>query len=131
MLLSGKPVEERTESHALYDAFYFKDRKSTRLNSSHVSISYAVFCSGAPLHLVSFPTRRSSDLCARGGGESFSSARKCSRSAVSPSRTPSSPAEVFCTHPLICCSPASRWRKGRNPTPCTMPSILKIGRAHV
>src|SRR5690606_41968169 len=24
---------------------YFKDRKSTRLNSSHVKISYAVFCS--------------------------------------------------------------------------------------
>src|SRR5699024_11715553 len=24
--------------------FYFLDRKSTRLNSSHVSISYAVFC---------------------------------------------------------------------------------------
>src|SRR5690625_5763576 len=23
---------------------YFKDRKSTRLNSSHVAISYAVFC---------------------------------------------------------------------------------------
>src|SRR5699024_11315292 len=23
---------------------YFRDRKSTRLNSSHVSISYAVFC---------------------------------------------------------------------------------------
>src|SRR5207249_4233703 len=68
------------------------DRKSTRLNSSHVSISYAVFClkkkntsrkSARPLlhnlhvsvmfifflsfsdstrHLHSFPTRRSSDL---------------------------------------------------------------------
>src|SRR5690606_39414174 len=24
--------------------YYFKDRKSTRLNSSHVKISYAVFC---------------------------------------------------------------------------------------
>src|SRR5690625_6863853 len=24
--------------------FYYKDRKSTRLNSSHVAISYAVFC---------------------------------------------------------------------------------------
>src|SRR5699024_12006258 len=24
--------------------FFFRDRKSTRLNSSHVSISYAVFC---------------------------------------------------------------------------------------
>src|ERR1039458_1966813 len=35
------------------------DRKSTRLNSSHLGISYAVFY---PRHLHSFPTRRSSDL---------------------------------------------------------------------
>src|SRR5690606_14931069 len=38
-----------------------RDRKSTRLNSSHVKISYAVFCHPRALH--SFPTRRSSDLC--------------------------------------------------------------------
>src|SRR5690606_34632257 len=38
---------------------FLRDRKSTRLNSSHVKISYAVFC----LHdRHSFPTRRSSDL---------------------------------------------------------------------
>src|SRR5437762_163942 len=36
---------------------YMLDRKSTRLNSSHRCISYAV-----PLILHSFPTRRSSDL---------------------------------------------------------------------
>src|SRR5699024_1772879 len=69
------------------------DRKSTRLNSSHVSISYAVFCLKTkkltvsisdtavlssssscacyPRSLLSFPTRRSSDLdredrCGRG-----------------------------------------------------------------
>src|SRR5262245_4379597 len=36
------------------------DRKSTRLNSSHLGISYAVFCDVRDLH--SFPTRRSSDL---------------------------------------------------------------------
>src|SRR5688572_6429964 len=36
------------------------DRKSTRLNSSHSQISYAVFCDHRALH--SFPTRRSSDL---------------------------------------------------------------------
>src|SRR5438876_1117505 len=60
----------------------FRDRKSTRLNSSHPSISYAVFClkkkkqhsrtaprlhsfvqcSAAHPYLHSFPTRRSSDL---------------------------------------------------------------------
>src|SRR5437773_2006923 len=38
-----------------------QDRKSTRLNSSHITISYAVFCS-MPLSLHSVPTRRSSDL---------------------------------------------------------------------
>src|SRR5438309_795736 len=38
------------------------DRKSTRLNSSHSSISYAVFCFRPPRDLHSFPTRRSSDL---------------------------------------------------------------------
>src|SRR5699024_2318066 len=47
------------------------DRKSTRLNSSHVSISYAVFCLKGYVHdrcLHSFPTRRSSDLRAYGAG---------------------------------------------------------------
>src|SRR5438045_2582303 len=34
------------------------DRKSTRLNSSHLGISYAVFCRA----MHPFPTRRSSDL---------------------------------------------------------------------
>src|SRR5699024_12412995 len=29
---------------ASFHAYDFRDRKSTRLNSSHVSISYAVFC---------------------------------------------------------------------------------------
>src|SRR5262245_40901999 len=38
------------------------DRKSTRLNSSHLGISYAVFCFLSHRHLHSFPTRRSSDL---------------------------------------------------------------------
>src|SRR5262245_62188819 len=33
------------EAHALRtDPFHFADRKSTRLNSSHLGISYAVFC---------------------------------------------------------------------------------------
>src|SRR5688500_13534224 len=40
-----------------------RDRKSTRLNSSHLVISYAVFCSIDLRPLHSFPTRRSSDLC--------------------------------------------------------------------
>src|SRR5699024_5517977 len=70
-----RAVEERLEA--------YEDRKSTRLNSSHVSISYAVFClkkqtqppPPAPLcsfdrpchlrDLHSLPTRRSSDLLHR------------------------------------------------------------------
>src|SRR5262245_21337989 len=40
-----------------------RDRKSTRLNSSHLGISYAVFCCSAVHPLYSpLPTRRSSDL---------------------------------------------------------------------
>src|SRR5437870_11478509 len=31
-----------------------RDRKSTRLNSSHVAISYAVFCSKKKIHTVYF-----------------------------------------------------------------------------
>src|SRR5699024_6884857 len=34
----------RVKSNVKYDIETEKDRKSTRLNSSHVSISYAVFC---------------------------------------------------------------------------------------
>src|SRR5207244_229496 len=41
------------------------DRKSTRLNSSHQIISYAVFCFASYRDLHSFPTRRSSDLSRR------------------------------------------------------------------
>src|ERR1035441_642470 len=43
--------------------FCTTDRKSTRLNSSHLGISYAVFCDADPPDLHSSPTRRSSDLC--------------------------------------------------------------------
>src|SRR5690606_7925517 len=39
-----------------------RDRKSTRLNSSHVKISYAVFCLSNRHNVLFFPTRRSSDL---------------------------------------------------------------------
>src|SRR5262245_56914191 len=39
-----------------------RDRKSTRLNSSHLGISYAVFCFAHSCAHAPFPTRRSSDL---------------------------------------------------------------------
>src|SRR5690625_7003240 len=37
---SMTPVEKQH----IVESFKFQDRKSTRLNSSHVAISYAVFC---------------------------------------------------------------------------------------
>src|SRR5690606_40896202 len=38
-------INDQIELHLLYDMFEIgQDRKSTRLNSSHVKISYAVFC---------------------------------------------------------------------------------------
>src|SRR5690625_6935096 len=36
--------EDDSETLSLAHDYYRKDRKSTRLNSSHVAISYAVFC---------------------------------------------------------------------------------------
>src|SRR5690625_1214840 len=36
------PVEDQDKDDAVFSSFV--DRKSTRLNSSHVAISYAVFC---------------------------------------------------------------------------------------
>src|SRR5437868_2818194 len=58
---AAEPVRERAaedEAARLGAEDHVRDRKSTRLNSSHVSISYAVFLRA----LHSFPTRRSSDL---------------------------------------------------------------------
>src|SRR2546430_11584497 len=39
----GRATSGRNQ-HAAYDAAHGRDRKSTRLNSSHSQISYAVFC---------------------------------------------------------------------------------------
>src|SRR5207249_9401772 len=43
---NGATEDEREQALKFFLAHYeaHKDRKSTRLNSSHVSISYAVFC---------------------------------------------------------------------------------------
>src|SRR5699024_11228456 len=40
--LSGRQMTVEQARQSAYD--YYEDRKSTRLNSRHVSISYAVFC---------------------------------------------------------------------------------------
>src|SRR5699024_11423866 len=42
------------------DISILRDRKSTRLNSSHVSISYAVFCLKKKKHLVQYQVRTAS-----------------------------------------------------------------------
>src|SRR3712207_7477258 len=42
--ISGAEHQATRERVALYDITPLKDRKSTRLNSSHANISYAVFC---------------------------------------------------------------------------------------
>src|SRR5437870_13089170 len=41
---SGSEVVKGVEALLRKQRFYSLDRKSTRLNSSHVAISYAVFC---------------------------------------------------------------------------------------
>src|SRR5690554_7651111 len=41
VMLAGEVISQVYESNRTYD---LTDRKSTRLNSSHVRISYAVFC---------------------------------------------------------------------------------------
>src|SRR5690348_17937812 len=41
---NGGPMEVRCDGHTTVDPNAVGDRKSTRLNSSHPSISYAVFC---------------------------------------------------------------------------------------
>src|SRR5207253_8254266 len=43
-LAADLEVEPAAETKALLTAVQARDRKSTRLNSSHVAISYAVFC---------------------------------------------------------------------------------------
>src|SRR5258707_9696493 len=40
----GQLVEINTSEHLRFDPRLDADRKSTRLNSSHANISYAVFC---------------------------------------------------------------------------------------
>src|SRR3712207_6932512 len=47
----GSPTSDRTGSATVGDG---TDRKSTRLNSSHANISYAVFCLKKTKHLQSF-----------------------------------------------------------------------------
>src|SRR5438067_8645234 len=62
--ISGK---HRTKAQEWLRGTKIKDRKSTRLNSSHVSISYAVFCMKKKNHLRSKPTEREGFLTTANG----------------------------------------------------------------
>src|SRR2546430_9155271 len=42
--LTRQGISDRGQPRKISDALGFRDRKSTRLNSSHSQISYAVFC---------------------------------------------------------------------------------------
>src|SRR5688500_19958934 len=44
ILAGGAHIEGKIAVHAILGAAQLADRKSTRLNSSHLVISYAVFC---------------------------------------------------------------------------------------
>src|SRR5439155_1382173 len=90
-----------------------RDRKSTRLNSSHVAISYAVFClkhHSRPRALPPFPTRRSSDLSplAPVRAAIWSASRRCAAaSSARPARR--SKVAIFGSRPTrFHRSPASR-----------------------
>src|SRR5699024_11518808 len=43
-VLDNEKIHQTVQETFLYEKNVKEDRKSTRLNSSHVSISYAVFC---------------------------------------------------------------------------------------
>src|SRR5437899_5659330 len=43
-VLDGGPRRARRAAHRVHERLADLDRKSTRLNSSHLGISYAVFC---------------------------------------------------------------------------------------
>src|SRR5205807_9225385 len=42
--VAGALLEHGVDPETIYESVYARDRKSTRLNSSHLVISYAVFC---------------------------------------------------------------------------------------
>src|SRR5437868_2695646 len=76
-MAGGRSRRSRPGSSASETAPAATDRKSTRLNSSHVSISYAVFCTHRDL--PPFPTRRSSDLAQRLASELARFPQTCMR----------------------------------------------------
>src|SRR5437667_2379868 len=66
--MCNEPVT-RTLSSGFSEAYFFRiaiDRKSTRLNSSHITISYAVFCLKKKKHKNEIRTLRDTKGCDHG-----------------------------------------------------------------
>src|SRR5947209_9978698 len=57
--LGRSDLDEHTVEATLGTVLKYRDRKSTRLNSSHANISYAVFCLKKKLHITLACGRRS------------------------------------------------------------------------
>src|SRR5690625_7011488 len=64
IILEYYGIDPENDIEAFYLDFQEGDRKSTRLNSSHVAISYAVFCLKKKKHIISMPMRKSTK-CSR------------------------------------------------------------------
>src|ERR1022692_2966541 len=66
LLLGSEEHTSELQSPCNLVCVFCLDRKSTRLNSSHLVISYAVFCLKKKIHNVSTDTlRRASAVCSR------------------------------------------------------------------
>src|SRR5256885_13341459 len=65
------PIRQRTETLEVYCR---RDRKSTRLNSSHLVISYAVFCLKKKPDVGAYPVKMLS--CGRAGGDAKNGRQK-------------------------------------------------------
>src|SRR3712207_7564229 len=60
---AGQPVVDPVDGQRLGGPAHLRDRKSTRLNSSHANISYAVFCLKKKRHAVTCSVTLQSASC--------------------------------------------------------------------
>src|SRR5262245_11749146 len=108
-----------------------QDRKSTRLNSSHLGISYAVFCFRSQPRSPSFPYRRSSDLsaacCSPSAGRSAAGRSRVSRSTPTGAASSRGTARAAGSPSRVSSSSTSRRTRSCD----ARRRSAKIGRAHV
>src|SRR5690348_17886160 len=77
------PVDQACQSGFLEAELLHQDRKSTRLNSSHPSISYAVFCLKKKKHDQLLPTLTTTTFRPPRQDETLSSLRQSARQSPS------------------------------------------------